>query len=173
MFGLSYKILFFLPIFCLAFAKNSTFSLKTTKCQFISAKNELFCDSYKGNKTCEAIIDSLPLNFTLFAIGEFKATAGQIPLTWFRLFPRKIDNTGWWYYKHMREENKKMSLHSKDKVSKYNTGIVVVDSLCWNQMAQVIKSSSTFDVIQTERYNYGIFAKPFYRVKMIGTLEIL
>lgn len=115
----------------------------------------------------------MPSNFTLFAIGEFKATSGPIPKIWFRLFPRKIDNTGWWYYKHMRKENKKMSLHSKDKVSEYNTGIVVVDSLCWNRMTEIIKSSSTYDFINTERYNHGIFTKPFYKVKMIGTLEIL
>lgn len=73
----------------------------------------------------------------------------------------------------MRNENKKMSIHSKDKVSIYNTGIVVVDSLCWNRMAEVIKSSGTFDYIKTERYNYGIFTKPFYKIKMIGTIEIL
>lgn len=73
----------------------------------------------------------------------------------------------------MRQENKKMSLHGRDRVSNFNTGIVIEDHQCWNRIAQVIKSSSTFDYIQAERYNSGIFSKPWFKVKMIGTLEIL
>ena len=65
-----------------------------------------------------------------------------------------------------------MSMHNKDKVSNYDTGLVVLDPLCWNRMADIVKSSSTFDTIQAEKFNYGLFSKPFNKVKMIGTLEI-
>ena len=34
--------------------------------------------------------------------GNVKANGGENPMNWFRLYARKEDNTGWWYYRVLK-----------------------------------------------------------------------
>jgi hypothetical protein len=128
-----------------------------------------------GSESCKVNVDNFAANFTLFAIGELKATSGANPLIWFRLYPRKLDNSGWWYYKGIESDDTKLSIHSRAKSSRNNFGIVVLDNICWSKMNDIIRSSKSFDTIKADNYNsgtFGILRKFYHKVKSVGFIQV-
>ena len=128
-----------------------------------------------GSESCEVKVDGIAANFTMFAIGELKATGGANPLIWFRLYPRKMDNSGWWHYKGIEVDDAKLSIHSRAKSSRHNIGLVVLDNVCWSKMNELIRSSKSFDTIRADNYNsetLGIFRKSYHKVKSIGLIQV-
>lgn len=121
-----------------------------------------------GTKECQVDMKRMPKNFTLFAIGETKAVNVPQELVWFRLYPRKVDNSGWWYYKFNR--NSKMALYPKEKDSINDVGFIVLDRECWSHMNMIIRAAETFEIIKTEKFSRELFAKSYYKVKMIGMI---
>jgi hypothetical protein len=115
--------------------------------------------------------EGIPKNFTIYAIGETKAANVPEELVWFRLYPRKEDNSGWWYYEFHR--NAKMSLHPKEKHSINDIGFIVLDRICWSKMNKVIRASETFEIIKTEKVAKELFSKSFFKVKMIGMITVV
>ena len=129
-----------------------------------------------GLDGCEAKMEGIATSFNQYAIGETKATGGENPLIWFRLYPRKEDNSGWWYYKGVGNTETKLSLHSRGKNSPDHKGFVVLDNICWAKMNEIIRSSKTFETIKAEKFNpglFGLFSKPYHKVKTIGSLNVL
>ena len=126
-----------------------------------------------GYGECQANITSFADNFVRFAIGEIKATGGSNPYTWFRLYPKKEDNSGWWSYKGGSGKNTKLSIHSKAKSGVNDRGIIVVNNVCWGKLSEIIRSSETFETIKAEKFAKGIFGKPYDKVKIIGTLAVM
>lgn len=112
-------------------------------------------------------------SFTLYSIGETKATGGENPMVWFRIYPRKEDNSGWWYYKGANNTHSKLLIHSKDKSSKSNEGFVIDNNICWAKLHEMIRSSKSFETIKAEKFNKSRFSSPFEKVKTIGTLKIV
>lgn len=102
-----------------------------------------------------------------------KATGGGNPLIWFRLYPRKEDNSGWWYYRGINSESSRYLLQPKGKSSKTDAGYIVMNDNCWSTMNSIIKASMTRDTIKAEKYNKGLIEKPYEKTKMIGTLIVL
>lgn len=102
--------------------------------------------------------------------GELKATNVMNPLIWFRLYPKKLDGTGWWYFKL---NDLKLSIHSRDRVAMDTIGFVVLNPVCWSELNMVIRSSDYMETIKTERINKDMFTKPFEKVRIIGTLSVL
>jgi hypothetical protein len=104
-----------------------------------------------------------------------KSVGGSNPLIWFRLHPRKTDNSGWWYYKGVTEANVKFSIHPKGKSSVNDMGIIVVDNICWAKMAEIIRSSKMSEKIKAEVKSKGflsILKKDYHKIRMIGQLTI-
>lgn len=129
-----------------------------------------------GSEECEVQTLGVAANFSVFALGELKATGGPNPLIWFRLYPRKLDNSGWWYYKNVGPADTKLTLHSRGKSSPEHRGFTVLDNVCWAKMNEIIRSSKTFETIKAEKYNpglFGLFSKPYHKVKTIGTLYVI
>ena len=121
-------------------------------------------------------VDDMLANFTKFAIGELKETSGSNPLTWFRLYPRKVDDSGWWYYKGIKSDDAKLSIHSRARSSRDDFGLVVLDNVCWSKLSEIIRASKTSDTIKAEYYNpstFGIFRTLYDKVKSIGIVTIL
>ena len=114
--------------------------------------------------------ESMPRNFTLYAIGETKAVSVPDKLVWFRLYPRKVDNSGWWYYEFA--SNAKMSLHPKEKHSIDDIGFIVFDPVCWTRMHAIIRASETYEIIKTEKFTKKLLSKSFHKVRMIGMITI-
>lgn len=112
-------------------------------------------------------------SFTLFSIGETKATGGEAPLVWFRIYPRKEDNSGWWYYKGAKNTHSKLLIHPKEKHSKSNEGFLVNDNICWAKLHEMIRSSKSFETIKAEKFNKGLFSSPYEKIKTIGTLRVV
>lgn len=126
-----------------------------------------------GIDGCEAKMEGIATSFNQYAIGETKATGGENPLIWFRLFPRKEDNSGWWYYKGCKNTNAKLLLHPKEKHSKSNEGFIINDAICWSKLNAMIRSSKSFETIKAEKYKKGLFSSPYEKVKTIGTLTVV
>ena len=109
--------------------------------------------------------------------GELKSIGGTNPLMWFRLHPKKEDNSGWWYYKSVIDLNTKYSIHSSEKKSTNEKGFVVLDNLCWANMTEIIKQTNTFETIKAEKFHFKsslrVSKNNFHKIKMIGVLTIV
>ena len=109
--------------------------------------------------------------------GELKSIGGANPLMWFRLHPKKEDNSGWWYYKSVIDLNAKYSIHSQGKNSPNEKGFVLVDNACWAKMAPIIKQTNAHETIKAEKFRFKASLKitksNFHKIKMIGLLTIV
>jgi hypothetical protein len=123
-----------------------------------------------GTHECEFQAEKIPRNFTLYAIGETKAANVPQPLVWFRLYPRKEDNSGWWFYE--LSSSNKLSLHPKEKHSINDIGYIALNPVCWSKLHAIIRASETFEIIKTEKITKKLFEKTFHKVKMIGILTV-
>jgi predicted acyltransferase (DUF342 family) len=96
---------------------------------------------------------------------------------WFRLHPKKEDNSGWWYYKSIVGLNTKYSIHSSGKKSMNEKGFVVDDNICWSKMTEIIKQTNKFEIIKAEKFHFkaslSVAKNNFHKIKMIGLLTIV
>lgn len=146
-------------------------NLKFTNVNIIN-NNGKYCRS-AGVDGCDAKATGIATSFTLYAIGETKATGGENPMVWFRIYPRKEDNSGWWYYKGNKNTHSKLLIHPKEKSSKSNEGFVVNDNICWAKLHEMIRSSKSIDTIKAQKFAKSLFGSPFEKVKTIGTLKVV
>ena len=84
---------------------------------------------------------------------------------WFRLHPKKEDNSGWWYYKSIVGLNTKYSIHSSGKKSMNEKGLVVDDNICWSKMTEIIKQTDKFEIIKAEKFH---FKRTFILILEVG-----
>ena len=125
-------------------------SIKLTTCNFNATKSAIQCNSTLGSQECQVLAEGIPRNFTLYAIGEAKAANIPQELVWFRIYPRKEDNSGWWFNEWSR--GAKFSIHPKEKHSVSDIGFIVTDRICWNKMHVIIRASESFEIIKTEKW---------------------
>ena len=105
-----------------------------------------------------------------------RSTGGSHPVQWFHLYPRKLANNGWWYYKGRnadRSSTGKILLHTSDKEEKDVEGFHVADIMCWAKLQTIIASSQKFDKIEVDKNVKGLFKKSFDDAKVIGTIEVV
>ena len=96
---------------------------------------------------------------------------------WFRLHPKKEDNSGWWYYKSIIDLNTKYSIHSSGKKSSNEKGFVIADNICWSKMTEIIKQRNNFEIIKAEKFHFKASLRVskinFHKIKMVGALTIV
>ena len=143
--------------------------MQSTECKFNKTSSMLSCNSSIGYDSCQATVIGRYVKYSMFAIGETKATGGENPLVWHRLYPRKEDNSGWLYYKSSKQF--KLSIHSKGKNSPHDEGLVIHDEICWVKLSVIIRSSKSFETIKADKYTKTVFGNSYEKVKMIGTLK--
>ncbi len=94
--------------------------------------------------------------------------------TWYKLYPRKRDNSGWWDYGAYNPETYKSSLdlHKGHALNRGYACIAVLGDECWERLTTVINSSVDRDRI-TATY-HDVIKKPDYEVQadIIGYLTI-
>jgi len=154
-------------------ASNGEQILVPAACNYSHKANKLQCNSSGGSAECEANATSSALKFKRFALSEIKALGGSNPTTWYRLYPKREDDSGWWHYKGLSSHNSKMSIHSKAKNSPEDEGILVLNSICWAKLSEVIRSSEKFDTIKTVKFSKSLFGKSYEKVKVIGTVDFV
>lgn len=104
-----------------------------------------------------------------------QSIGGHHPVQWFHLYPRKIANNGWWYYKGKngdRSSTGELLLHTSDKHKKGCEGFLITDLLCWAKLQTIISSSQKFDRIEADKNEKSLFKKSSDDVKVIGTIEL-
>ena len=144
----------------------------TTECYFFTTNSSLLCNTSVGIDQCSAKLIGLATEFNLFAIGEIKAMAGKNPYSWFRIHPKKINEAGWWHYKNIKALDTKLSMHSKDKNTPRDDGVLVDDPICWSKLAASIRTSKTLETIRTDLYVKRLFRK-YENTKIIGMLHVI
>ena len=107
-----------------------------------------------GSESCEAKMTGIAKSFKLYSIGEMQAVGGENPMAWFRIYPRKEDNTGWWYYQGAKNTNSKLLIHPKEKNSKSNEGFLVSDNICWAKLHEMIRTSKSFVTILRNSFEF-------------------
>jgi hypothetical protein len=109
--------------------------------------------------------------------GRLKESRGENPVMWFRIYARKEDKSGWYFFKGVDGLPVRMTIHSKlKKVKKYDQGFVVNDIECWKRLRTIIASSNKFKQVKIERYisEEDEFTEEESRaVKTIGSLTIV
>jgi len=168
------KVLF-LALIAVAIAESTTPSTpRTTNCVYKQSTKKLSCDSTLGKAECDAKITSSAKDFKMYSIGELTAvTENNVPLEWFHLHPRKEDNSGWWYYKNTKFSDTKFSIHTPEKNTKRDEGIVVTDVLCWAKLVEIIRSSKSLETIKAEKFHTRILSRNFEKVSVIGFMNIV
>jgi hypothetical protein len=144
----------------------------TTECNFRKSSKMFSCNSTAGADECPAKLQGIAGDFTTFAIGELKSTGGSNPVAWFRIHPRKDDNSGWWFYKNVKNQDNRLSIHSSDKNKSRDEGIIVTDPICWAKLSAIMRTSKTVETIKVEKFTKGLLTKPVEKVKTIGMLFI-
>ena len=112
----------------------------------------------------------------MFAIGEMKSTSGAHATQWFDLYPKKLNNKGWWHYKGKNSDKSstgKFLLHSRDKIKSGVEGILVNDLVCWADIYSVINTSQKFEKIDADKSEKFFFQDLFVNVKVIANIEMV
>ena len=146
---------------------------RTTECYYFNKNSSLLCNSSAGTDQCQAKLIGLASEFKTFAISEIKATGGNNPYSWFRIYPRKDDNTGWWYNKNILNLNTTQSIHSIYKNTPRDEGLLLDDSICWAKLSAIIRTSKTVETIKAEKYVKSLFGFRYEKIKTIGMLYIV
>ena len=92
---------------------------------------------------------------------------------WFHLFPRKEDNSGWMYYEGAKHTKAKLLIHSHEKETSKNKGIMVTNNLCWGKLNAIIRASRVTDNIKAEKFVKPKIASAFHKVTSIGIVRIV
>jgi len=170
------KLAILVGLLCIAFVATDDDikfpQISSVQCIFSTEKKNLNCTSSLGSEACEASITDTANDYKTFAIGELKAIGGHHPVSWFRLYPRKQDNSGWWFYKSTKNSNAKLSIHNMEKNGKRDEGIVVKNNLCWARLIEIVRSSKTLEMIKAEKSTKSFLSAPFEKIKTIGILTI-
>ena len=112
----------------------------------------------------------------MFLKGVVKSTEGKNPKTWFRLFAKKENNTGYWYYKGTTNSHAKLTIHStsKNKLNKkIEKGYLVVDDDCWLKLIKVINATEKFTIIKAETFSKGSLTNTYHKVRTLGNLNVI
>ena len=102
---------------------------------------------------CNTTVEGSASEFKLFAISEIQSTRGHHPVQWFHLFPRKLADNGWWFYKGKnmdRSSTGKLLIHSSDKEKKDIEGFHIHDLQCWAKLQALISSSEKYEKIEVD-----------------------
>ena len=105
-----------------------------------------------------------------------KAEGGSKPLEWFNLFPRKLGDDGWWYYKGKNPQKQtegKLSLHSSGKEGSKIEGFEITDAICWAKMHEVIRLAELVDKIEADKNIKSHFRDSFEVIKIVGYLKVV
>lgn len=117
--------------------------------------------------------------FKLFAISEMQSTNGTNRhhlAQWFHLYPKKLANDGWWYYKGKNSDKLstgKLLLHTSDKTKGDVEGFLIPDLICWNKLKSMLSTSQKSDSIEVDKNVKSLLKKSSDEFKVIGTIEML
>lgn len=130
-----------------------------------------------GSLKCDAEILGFAHTFKHYRISRLKESRGEKPIMWFRLYAKKPDNSGWYFFRGMNGLPMRMTIHSRQrKAKKYDQGFVVNDVECWIKLKDIILGSTKFKQIKIDKYitEEDTFTEKESRpVKTIGTLLIV
>jgi hypothetical protein len=130
-----------------------------------------------GHDECSAVYKGAANEFKHFGIGKLRTKSGDNPMSWFHLYPRKNDNTGWLYYKNFDNDHSgiKLTIHSIEKGDNHD-GFRIDNTLCWAKLVQIIRSSKTISHIETFRSRaklMSFFLGNTEDVDIIGTVDVI
>lgn len=143
------------------------------ECSFKHLEGVIRCKNKNdpaNEPSCPSIAFDLPEDATVFAIGTLRATPGSNPDTWYRLYPKKLNNNGWWDYRNFNKTKSSLMLHSKRKHSARASGLLVPEPICWESITKLLRFSKVSELFSVDRSKS---TKKSSKVPILGVLRVV